>query len=726
MRKLSACTVFLLASLLLWNVVGYAVGDGVFHDRFSEVPRFLVIATWGDGGTVDPPEQRVAAGSTATFQLIPEQGFGPDTVDATCSGSLDGHTFTTGAVTKDCTVNVTFAVVNYTLTLVADPASGGNVSGSGEYVFGALVTATAAANAGYQFGFWTEEGILVSEDAKYEFTMPAGNLTLVANFNLNTYTVIFLDWDGSELSSQQVEHGSDATAPPDPSRVGYTFTGWDVDFTNVTTDLVVTALYQINTYTVIFLDWDGSELSSHQVEHGSDATAPPDPSRVGYAFIGWDVDFTNVTSDLVVMALYQMHALINDTGIDWCADDSNNGLMCPLGSHPSQDGDHGRDALARQGLLTKIGTGAAGFDFTKLDYGGNDLPTTAISWPCVRDNHTALIWEVKSADEEDPRAAIHTYTWFNDDYSSNGGVAGTQNGGVCIGSSCDTQSYIAYLNQIELCSRSDWRLPSVRELGDIVNRNAFGPAIDENFFPNTQSSTTCCSVAYWTSVPDSGSLTVATPSAWLVNFYEGAESRDFKSSRRHVRAVAGNPNTLPFDSITSGREIDDLICYSSSYQAQTPSDEFLLVADGGSVLHLATGLEWQRCSIGQAWDGETCDGFAAQLDWSEALQVAESAGDGWRLPNISELRSITERCVRGTGVNPNVFPNTLVAPDVAPAYWSSSPSAARPHQAWRQSKGAFQAAHFLNKDQAVLSVRLVRNYRISDDSERGQRSALPE
>ena len=60
------------------------------------------------------------------------------------------------------------------------------------------------------------------------------------------YTVTFVDWDGAVLSEQRVEAGGSATAPADPSREGWTFTGWDVDFTNVTTDLIVTALYEEN------------------------------------------------------------------------------------------------------------------------------------------------------------------------------------------------------------------------------------------------------------------------------------------------------------------------------------------------------------------------------------------------------------------------------------------------------------------------------------------------
>lgn len=60
------------------------------------------------------------------------------------------------------------------------------------------------------------------------------------------YTVTFLDWDGTVLKSEEVAEGSAATAPADPTRTGYTFAGWDVSFSVITSDLTVTATYTYN------------------------------------------------------------------------------------------------------------------------------------------------------------------------------------------------------------------------------------------------------------------------------------------------------------------------------------------------------------------------------------------------------------------------------------------------------------------------------------------------
>ena len=128
------------------------------------------------------------------------------------------------------------------------------------------------------------------------------------------YTVTFYDWNGTVLKTHTVEKGQSATAPANPTREGYTFTGWDKNFTNVQSNLSVTATYTQNsqpvtTYTVKFCDWDGTVLKTQTVEKGQPATAPANPTREGYTFTGWDKDFTNVQSDLFVYAMYTQNSV---------------------------------------------------------------------------------------------------------------------------------------------------------------------------------------------------------------------------------------------------------------------------------------------------------------------------------------------------------------------------------------------------------------------------------
>ena len=158
------------------------------------------------------------------------------------------------------------------------------------------------------------EGDIINIDFEpVEFAVQNGAVT-VAAAQPEMHTVTFKDWDGTVLKTQEVQHGGDAEAPADPTRVGYTFTGWDKEFTNITADLVVTAQYEINTYTVTFKDWDGTVLKTQEVQFGGDAEAPADPTRVGYTFTGWDKAFTNITADLVVTAQYEMLGDVDGDG----------------------------------------------------------------------------------------------------------------------------------------------------------------------------------------------------------------------------------------------------------------------------------------------------------------------------------------------------------------------------------------------------------------------------
>lgn len=118
-------------------------------------------------------------------------------------------------------------------------------------------------------------------------------------------TVTFVDWDGTILQQTTTRPGMMVTPPADPVREGYTFKGWDSqDYTWVVSDLTITATYYDETFTVRFYDWDGTLLSEQQVHYGQAAEAPADPAREGYTFLGWSEDFSDVTIDKYIVAMY--------------------------------------------------------------------------------------------------------------------------------------------------------------------------------------------------------------------------------------------------------------------------------------------------------------------------------------------------------------------------------------------------------------------------------------
>jgi len=223
----------------------------------------------------------VAHGGSATAPSVPaREGY-----------AFSGWDKTFTNVTSDLTVTAQFALNTYTVTFKNHD---GSVLKTEPVVHGGSATAPGVpARTGYTFSGWDKA-----------FTNVTGNLTVTAQFTINTYTVTFKNHDGAVLKTQTVNHGGSATAPSVPARTGYTFSGWDKAFTNVTGNLTVTAQFTINTYTVTFKNYNGATLKTQTVNHGGSATAPSVPARTGYTFSGWDKAFTNVISNLTVTAQF--------------------------------------------------------------------------------------------------------------------------------------------------------------------------------------------------------------------------------------------------------------------------------------------------------------------------------------------------------------------------------------------------------------------------------------
>ena len=241
-------------------------------------------------------------------------------------------------------------------------------------------------------------------------------------------------------------------------------------------------------------------------------------------------------------------ATLPDTGQTLCDNGSNVLVACTnantgdAATYPRQDGRFGPDAKA--GTLTKIGGGAAGFDYSKIANNGNDLGAgvglalglNPTDWACTRDNNTGLTWEVKVNSAAHLRHMAWTYTWYNSDASTNGGNAGTPDTGAGVGSDncsnnarCDTEKFIADVNAAQLCGNTGWRLPTQRELLTLVHAGAWNPAIDSTYFPNTNAS------RFWSG----SSYVVNAQAAWFVRFDAGLTSALFKTSTYLVRLVRG-------------------------------------------------------------------------------------------------------------------------------------------------------------------------------------------
>lgn len=131
--------------------------------------------------------------------------------------------------------------------------------------------------------------------------------TVYVKWTINSYTVTFMDGEKVLKAYTNVRHGDTVTAPEVSEKYGKTFIGWDKKFDNVTSDLTINAVYDVDTFTVTFKDGE-TVLETQTVEYEAAATAP-DTARLsppeGMHFAKWDKDFSKVTEDIEVSAVYE-------------------------------------------------------------------------------------------------------------------------------------------------------------------------------------------------------------------------------------------------------------------------------------------------------------------------------------------------------------------------------------------------------------------------------------
>jgi hypothetical protein len=258
--------------------------------------------------------------------------------------------------------------------------------------------------------------------------------------------------------------------------------------------------------------------------------------------------------------------------------------------------------------------------YTKLDAAGTALDPGAAIWAMVRDDVTNLIWEVKTDDD-----TIHNknHRYVLEDVQ---------------------EKFIAQLNNNNFGGRSDWRLPTIKELYSILNNGDAEFKIDTAYFPNT----TFKDYSY---MKDGAYLSsterAETPDTyWKVEFLYGQVSLTGFPPEGFVRAVCGGKN------------------------------ESTKINNGdGTVTDLGTGLMWQQVNaeaVAVSWE--------AALDYCETL-VRAGRGD-WRLPNTKELQSIVDYETKDPAINTAFFPNTKPDATAGSIYWTSTTQTMNSNYAW--------------------------------------------
>lgn len=179
---------------------------------------------------------------------------------------------------------------------------------------GATPTKPANAQYTYTFAGWHIDLSEVTGHITYKATYTA---------EVNKYTVIWKNEDGTILETDEKvpygdmpEYNGSTPSKTATAQYDFVFAGWDTAVSEVTGDVVYTAVYtnHIKSYTIKFIDYNSAVIKSETLEYGSSIVKPNDPTRTGYTFTGWS---PNVATTVTGEATYTAQYSINSYTITW-------------------------------------------------------------------------------------------------------------------------------------------------------------------------------------------------------------------------------------------------------------------------------------------------------------------------------------------------------------------------------------------------------------------------
>lgn len=269
---------------------------------------------FGEGGSVERTINMNTGASKTSAQLSKTlegnktKSFDIDVeLDATNMNRYVLYTDATLSPVAICDISMTYTMpISGTFSISGNKTSGSVISSN-------LSGFPADATPQYQ---WYKDGVAISGANATTYTVQVGDIgssiTCKVTDSSGKYVgqvvsngvgkiqavVVFKNWDGTVLKTQNVEKGSAATAPSNPTRTGYTFTGWSPSsFANISTNTNIVAQFKINTYTVTFQTNGGSAINSQTVNYGGKATKPSsNPTYTDHTFLGYFSDAACTTA----------------------------------------------------------------------------------------------------------------------------------------------------------------------------------------------------------------------------------------------------------------------------------------------------------------------------------------------------------------------------------------------------------------------------------------------
>ena len=201
------------------------------------------------------------------------------------SGKITKDTVMTTA--GDHTLYAHWKINTYTITFVV--GEGVDAMASITAAYGSIINVANPTKTGYRFVEW--KGDDGKTYASVPTTMPATDLTLTAEWAINQYTITFATDGGTEIAPITQNYGTKVTAPANPTKVGYTFDGWDktIPTSMPAENVTITARWTVNSYTIRFDAKEGAAVEAITANYGTTVAAPVS-TREGYAFGGWYTD----------------------------------------------------------------------------------------------------------------------------------------------------------------------------------------------------------------------------------------------------------------------------------------------------------------------------------------------------------------------------------------------------------------------------------------------------
>ena len=199
---------------------------------------------------------------------------------------------------------------------------------------------------GYTFIGW------YNGESEWDFETPVtADLTLTAKWQINRSTITFDTAGGSEVPSITQDYGTAIIAPANPTKTGCTFAGWDktIPSTMPAGNMTITAQWQVNQYTITFKPENGGQDIVIKQDYGTAITAPANPTKTGYTFAGWDktIPTTMPAGDMTITARWTENRVIVIIRPDDSKDEPDPGTIHQWGPWRSNgDGTHTRRCTA--------------------------------------------------------------------------------------------------------------------------------------------------------------------------------------------------------------------------------------------------------------------------------------------------------------------------------------------------------------------------------------------